>query len=472
MNNILVTESQLGGEGFFSAGSEGWINGAGIITDIYNFSEELGNEGLVGEFVAGAGIVASGVSMAFNPLATGVGWAISYLMEHITPIRESLQWVTGDRDEIAAGAQTWSNISHQLTASAADVEAAARQTAEESGESATAYRAKLGQHSLALSALAASATGVANNINMIGAVVSAAYETIRDMISEAIGLFLQTVLEEVLSLGLATPIVAAQISAWVAAKAMKIKKLLDAIMNLISKCGAIGRGLTASMRGLGRLFDLPSDLAVAAGRSVGRSFVDKSDVGSNFLRTAGNSARAAGNAAEAAGNGAELVTNASRGTQRLDEGLLGAARRKDIKAALQGTDAQTRLDWLHSLPPARRHDFLNRVMRDDERRRMFLSGLSGQEQAKLISGLPSSQRDDWAAASTRMLDASPQTPQELADMLANPNRGQKWRQYHQVVDDNWRFPSAEESGALEEYLGNFATWTGLAKDEWDAYTGE
>lgn len=472
MNNILVTESQLGGEGFFSAGSQGWINGAGIITDIYNFSEELGNEGLFGEFVAGAGIVASGVSMAFNPIATGTGWAISYLMEHITPIREALQWVTGDRDEIAAGAQTWGNISHQLTASAANVEAAARQTAGESGESATAYRAKLGQHSQALTALATSAAGVASNINMIGAVVSAAYETIRDMIAEAIGLFLQTVLEEVLSLGLATPVVAAQISTWVADKAMQVKKLLDAIMNLISKCGAIGRGLTASMRGLGRLFDLPSDLAVAAGRSVGRSFADKTDIGSNFLRTTTNSTRAAENAAQLAGNASELADNGADALRRLDEGLLGAPRRKDIKAALQVTDAQTRLDWLHSLPPARRHEFLNDVMTNSDRRRMFLSGLSGQEQAKLISGLPSSQRDDWAAVSTRMLDASAQTPEELADMLANPNRGQKWRQYHQVVDDNWRFPSSEASGALEEYLGNFATWAGLAEDEWNAYTGE
>ena len=55
-------------------------------------------------------------------------------------------------------------------------------------------------------------------------IVSFIYGMIRDMIAEALGMFAQSVAEEVFTLGLATPAVAAQISTWVGEKVAKMLK--------------------------------------------------------------------------------------------------------------------------------------------------------------------------------------------------------------------------------------------------------
>ena len=51
------------------------------------------------------------LSLAIDPLSTLVAWGVSWLMEHVKPLKDALDWLAGNADEVAAHAATWSNVS-------------------------------------------------------------------------------------------------------------------------------------------------------------------------------------------------------------------------------------------------------------------------------------------------------------------------------------------------------------------------
>ncbi|HET6703651.1 hypothetical protein, partial [Amycolatopsis sp.] len=67
------------------------------------------------------GTALDALSMAMDPfgaiLAAGVGW----LIEHVGPLKEALNGLTGNADEIAAQAETWKNIATELGSVGADL---------------------------------------------------------------------------------------------------------------------------------------------------------------------------------------------------------------------------------------------------------------------------------------------------------------------------------------------------------------
>ena len=105
MSNPLVAQRQ---------DSTTALSGVPILESVEETKQgiESGNwaSGVLG--AAGAGLDALG--MAMDPfgaiLAAGVGW----LMEHVGPVSDALDSLTGDPDEIKAHSQTWKNVSAEL----------------------------------------------------------------------------------------------------------------------------------------------------------------------------------------------------------------------------------------------------------------------------------------------------------------------------------------------------------------------
>jgi len=60
----------------------------------------------------GAGV--DTLAVVSDPLGALMQYGLSWLMEHIRPLSEALDWLAGDPAQIAAHSQTWRNVASSL----------------------------------------------------------------------------------------------------------------------------------------------------------------------------------------------------------------------------------------------------------------------------------------------------------------------------------------------------------------------
>ena len=213
--------------------------GTGLGEDISDLSEAIGQGSWAQGTMAGIGAAADVASLAFNPVASAIGWVAGWIMDHIPPLPDMLDKLTGDADAVRAGSQTWTNISTHLKTKAADLRAdISADMADQVGAAADAWRSQGQVLTGALESLSSLAEGISSGLGVAATLVQVVHDMVRDLIAEAIGMFFQSVLEEVFTLGLATPAVAAQISTWVADKVTKVTRRVN---DLISSFQALSK---------------------------------------------------------------------------------------------------------------------------------------------------------------------------------------------------------------------------------------
>ncbi len=74
--------------------------------------------------VVGAGLDA--LAIVSDPVGALLQYGVAWIIEHVKPLTEALDWLAGDPGQIAGHAQTWRNVATSLRESAADAERAVR----------------------------------------------------------------------------------------------------------------------------------------------------------------------------------------------------------------------------------------------------------------------------------------------------------------------------------------------------------
>lgn len=178
--------------------------GAGVFSSYADLAKaaESQDAGGVAAAATAAGLDTLGVAM--DPLgslaAAGVGWAI----EHLPFLREPLDAMLGDPDEIGDRARAWHLLSRELDAQAdAFAELVTRDVGGWQGEAADAYRAAAGRLHEALASTGADAAGVGETVLASGAMVGTVRSLIRDAIAEWVGKLILWLVASVVSAGLA-----------------------------------------------------------------------------------------------------------------------------------------------------------------------------------------------------------------------------------------------------------------------------
>ncbi|AGL15609.1 hypothetical protein [Actinoplanes sp. N902-109] len=234
-----------------------WYTGLGLAEDAADISTGIHDNSWVDGTLGGVGGTLDMLSLAVDPLGTLVSWGVSWLMEHVKPLKEALDWLAGNADEVAAHAATWQNVA-TFTAQAAQ-DYSARLGAEVSswfGASGDAYREHAGGHIKILEGLAAAAGGISYAVEGAGLLVALVRGIVRDLIADFVGTLAvrlpQWLAEEGLTLGIATPVVVSQVSALVAKWVNKIqhfvRALLRSLHRLNPKLGKLGEVLTGLKR--------------------------------------------------------------------------------------------------------------------------------------------------------------------------------------------------------------------------------
>ncbi|WP_439380737.1 DUF6531 domain-containing protein [Amycolatopsis lexingtonensis] len=184
------------------------------------------------------GTALDALSMAMDPfgavLAAGVGW----LMEHVGPLKEALNGLTGNADEIAAQAETWKNVATELGSIGQDLTGmVTADTVSWTGPAADTYRQRAQDTVTLLETAQKGCEGASSGVKTAGEVVAAVRALVRDIIAELIGHLISWALQVVFTLGIGLTWVVPQVIGAVAKTASKIadlvKRLVTALKALV-----------------------------------------------------------------------------------------------------------------------------------------------------------------------------------------------------------------------------------------------
>ena len=219
--------------------------GVWIAEDIEQIATGVKNgdwiSGTLGTF--GGGLDA--LALVSDPVGALLQYGIAWLIEHVKPLSEALDWLAGDPARIAAQAQTWRNVAASLVADADAVgRAAAGDTIDWTGTAGDTYRAWAGRREQSLRSLATSADTMAMMTEGAGLLIGSVRLMVRDAVATVVSRLIVYAGELIATLGGAAGFVVEQVSTLCAAWAAKISGWL--------------RDLLASMR---RLMAAADDLA-------------------------------------------------------------------------------------------------------------------------------------------------------------------------------------------------------------------
>jgi hypothetical protein len=208
----------------------------------------------------GAGL--DGLAFVSDPVGALLQYGIAWLIEHVKPLSEALDWLAGDPAQITAHAQTWRNVSSSVASEADGLAYSIRSdVAEWSGSAAAAYRGWAGQREHSVRALGRASETMALITEAAGALIGTVRMMVRDAVATVVSRLIVYAAELVATAGLATPVVAGQVAALCAAWGARIsrwlKGLLSSLRKLLTESGRLAGLISKIKNWLGSPADAP-----------------------------------------------------------------------------------------------------------------------------------------------------------------------------------------------------------------------
>jgi uncharacterized protein YukE len=194
----------------------------------------------------GAGL--DGLALVSDPAGALLQYGIAWLIEHVKPLSEALDWLAGDPAQITAHATTWRNVAASLTDEADGMSYAVRaDVGEWSGAAATAYREWATRREQTLRTLARASETTALMTEAAGALIGTVRVMVRDAVATVVSRLIVYAGELIATAGLATPLVVEQVTtlcaAWAARIARWLRSLIASLRKLIEAMTRLGRNV-------------------------------------------------------------------------------------------------------------------------------------------------------------------------------------------------------------------------------------
>lgn len=213
------------------------VTGIGIAESAQGLAHGVSNGDWVEAGLSAAGVGLEVLSMVIDPLGTLASYGVSWLIEHVRPLKEALDWFAGDPPVIQSFSETWANVAREVNAVASDLANEARSgTSGWTGTAADTYRGHSAETADAIAGAATLADGISAGVMIMGEVVAFVREFIRDLVGELVGRLIAWALEVAASFGLATPVVVAQATA---AISRVVSKVADLVRKLVRTIGNV-----------------------------------------------------------------------------------------------------------------------------------------------------------------------------------------------------------------------------------------
>lgn len=210
MSDLIATASDIP-EGA-PAHRDGWT-GLPFADDYKGISDAIESGSWIDGSVAGIGAALNVASTVIDPFGTLASMGLEWAMEQIQPLKEALDWLAGDPETVETHAMTWDNIAEELFGIGEELQTRLDSDLDTwQGEASDAYREMLGVNVDVAGMLGGTAAGMASATRGAGTLVSMVREFVRGFVADCVARVAVWVAEAVFSLGLATPVVAAQIA--------------------------------------------------------------------------------------------------------------------------------------------------------------------------------------------------------------------------------------------------------------------
>jgi uncharacterized protein YukE len=221
--------------------------GVWIIEDLQTLEHGLTNGSWIDSSLGIVGASLDGLALASDPAGSLLQYGAAYLIEHIKPLSDALDWLAGDPAQITAQAQTLRNVAASLHANADSLATAVNTGIPDwRGPASNAYRSWAVDQRESINGLARAAETMATITEAAGFLIGAVRMLVRDAVATVVSRAVVYAAEVVFSFGLLIPLVIEQVSTLVAAWSARIAKWLH--------------GLTASLRSLARIAGRVSEL--------------------------------------------------------------------------------------------------------------------------------------------------------------------------------------------------------------------
>ena len=233
-------------------GKSAWA-GVWIAEDIELIAAGIRSDSWVDKSLGVVSAGLDGLALISDPAGALLQYGIAWLIEHVKPLSEALDWLAGDPAQIAAHAQTWRNVAAALrTHSEHLTRAACSDVSEWTGAAAEAYQRWAAQRAQALVALASGSDTMALITEGAGALIGTVRLMVRDAVATVVSRLIVYAGELAATAGLATPLVAEQVAtlcaSWAARIAHWLRAVLASLRNLMRE-GTRLADLIAQLRG-------------------------------------------------------------------------------------------------------------------------------------------------------------------------------------------------------------------------------
>lgn len=237
-----------------------WSTGAGVVDSVASFVDTLTSESegegpdVIDVALGGAGMVVDVVATMANPLgmlaSAGVGW----LLEHVDFLREPLDALLGNPDEINANTDQLKQAALEMKMIAQEHREDLRGVSDWEGESADVFRREMEQMAAEYEALGKTMDGTAAIYALSGALVcelrSLVFGWISDLVGELIAGALIAAASAVVTLGSSIAAYAGYAGTRAAMIATKIATRLSKLASAMARFGGRMAKLAEKMQGL------------------------------------------------------------------------------------------------------------------------------------------------------------------------------------------------------------------------------
>ncbi|GAB3721674.1 RHS repeat-associated core domain-containing protein [Amycolatopsis oliviviridis] len=224
-----------------------WFTGVSLLETADGLKTAIESGDWAGVAMGAVGTALDALSMALDPFGAILAAGVSWLMEHVGPLKDALNALTGNADEIQAQSQTWANVAKELGEVSQELTDLVKKDLESwKGEAADAYRKQATDTATLIQSAQKGSEGASSGVKTAGEVVAAVRTLVRDIIAELIGHLISWALQVVFTLGIGLTWVVPQVVAAVAKTASKITNLttklvkaLKALAPLLKKAGTL-----------------------------------------------------------------------------------------------------------------------------------------------------------------------------------------------------------------------------------------